>query len=344
MMDLNPQVRGGYSRNRGKYEEALYARPSDFLIIARWFCDALPGPELYAHRGNDGFPFADHLFVQLLRVYHSKSLRWASGYGNLVLGHKDDFGGPRYPRAAAMSEFMRAPELEPFIQTGLLFTAYPMTSIGGGTRLAMDMSGFGTNHFFDYRLDRRNKGDKSAGERDILFDVDGRRHVRPYMRANALSCVDTLATTAVVVTDQHVHEGKVVPELCEPTLRLFEKGDLLGDGGYRNDEREWVAFRGWRPFFRYPSNAVEPRKNEVLRALYNAMEDDPEKWIDLYRFRVKNNFSAFFRCVEGHGPVNEIMLKFLCMNIVMLGYAMRIYGLDVRFFGSEINIANLKSE
>ncbi len=349
-------VRGGYHHyDCSKYQEALRHNPADFILVSQIIAEQCGIERLRVNdedeikRGNKGYPFWAYLFAGLQKAYHGKSLRWTDGFCRYALAENyRGFEGREYPHHAALGAWLRDPETTPHLRRLLLETATPPIMVNGSTtRLAADMTGVGANRFFDYRLDRRAKPTSEGGQREKKV-VDGRQIVRGYWRANVLACVDTLATTAVIVTDQHTHESAAFKKLTEETLREFESGVLLADGGYKGPQRQFVLDNGWLPYFRYGSNEVATHKQGMLKTLFLEMQLHPKIWKLNYSPRWKieclfsvidQKFGKYIHCTEGAGPENEIILKFIANNILMLCYGVRIYDMDLEMFNQKITLA-----
>ena len=87
-----------------------------------------------------------------------------------------------------------------------------------------------------------------------------------------------------VTADEHVHDGKALPELVENTIKSYKIIDkLFGDGAYdSNDIFKYLSDNGILPCIKVRKNAqVRLKTGHILRNLsVISQKNDLKKWKD----------------------------------------------------------------
>ncbi len=131
------------------------------------------------------------------------------------------------------------------------------------------------------------------------------------------------------VTDEHVHDSKVLPELVENIIKSDNMtaaaaiGKLFGDGAYEgNDIFRYLADKGILPCIKVRKNAkVRWKKGNILRNLsVLAQRNDLQKWKDSVSYGqrwivetvfscIKRMFGEYVYSVKLKNMIQEMMLK-----------------------------------
>ena len=98
------------------------------------------------------------------------------------------------------------------------------------------------------------------------------RKKKGYLKIHVVVNVKTKKILAMKVTDEHVHDGKVLPELIEESIKSDKKitiGKLFGDGAYEgNDIFRYLGDNGILPCIKVRKNSkVRWKKGNILRNL-----------------------------------------------------------------------------
>jgi len=334
-------IRGGYKRFAAAYDAALRDDFGKSMTFALAFFEDVEESLVWRpiqKRGRHPIPLSQLLFAAFIYTRFGWSLRAVEGFLEFLASV--GFIGRNYPDFGTLSTFIRSGEASWLLREVIALSAEPFRDLGPMV-LAADGTGSAAdrNKFFDYRSERIEKKKQT-------------RPGRPWFRAHVVCNVDTLCTVAIRVTGPKVSEkGTFVREILpELEARDYDIEQFLLDGGYnstmiRDDVMEQLGAVPYIPWAKNSKNAI-PRKwrkivkhGDLITRLHTMCKMDPEAFKQAgYRYRVKieNLFSAVkekygpnVRTIEGSGPANEIMLKFLCMNIHVLMLAAKIYGLDV---------------
>lgn len=334
-------VRGGYKRFASAYDSVLRDDFGNVMRFALAFFEDAEQVFVWRpiqKRGRRPIRLSRLLFAAYIYARLGWSLRAVEGFLTFLasLGFIDE----EYPDFGTLSLFIRSSEAVGLLREVIALSSEPFRDLGPMT-LAGDATGAASdrNKFFDYRSQRTDKKEQT-------------RPGRPWFRAHAVCNVDLLNTVAIRITGPTGSEKNMLQKVLVPELEVrdYDIEQFLADGGLnstmiREDIIEKLGATPYIPWAKNSKNAI-PRKwrklvknAPLITDLHTLCMTHPEEFKKAgYRYRVKveNLFSAvkekygpYVRTIEGSGPENEIMLKFLCMNIHVLMLAAEIYGLDV---------------
>jgi hypothetical protein len=138
--------------------------------------------------------------------------------------------------------------------------------------------------------------------------------------------VKTKKILSMKVTDEHVHDGKALPELVDEVIKsdnMVSIGKLFGDGAYdNNDIFRYLSDNGILPCIKVRKNArVRWKKGNFLRNLsVLAQRNDLQKWKDSVSYgkrwivetvfsSIKRMFGEYLYSVKLRNMIQELMLK-----------------------------------
>ena len=150
-----------------------------------------------------------------------------------------------------------------------------------------------------------------------------------YLKIHVAVNVKTKKILSMKVTDEHVHDSKVLPELVENITKSDNMtaaaaiGKLFGDGAYEgNDIFRYLADKGIQPCIKVQKNAkVRWKKGNILRNLsVLAQRNDLQKWKDSVSYGqrwivetvfscIKRRFGEYVYSVKLKNMIQEMMLK-----------------------------------
>ena len=139
--------------------------------------------------------------------------------------------------------------------------------------------------------------------------------------------VKTKKILSMKVTDEHVHDSKVLPELVNDIIKLDKKitiGELFADGAYEgNDIFRYLEDNGIMPCIKVRKNArVRWKKGSILRNMsVISQKNDLQKWKDSIvsygqRWIVETVFSSIKRIFGEY--VYSVRLKNMIQQEMML--------------------------
>ena len=147
-----------------------------------------------------------------------------------------------------------------------------------------------------------------------------------YLKIHVVVNVKTKKILAMKVTDEHVHDGKVLPELIDESIKSDKKitiGRLFADGSYDgNDIFGYLGDNGIEPCIKVRKNSrVRWKKRNILRNLSVLKQrNDLQKWKDSVSCGqrgiaetvfscIKRTFGEYVYSVKLKNMIQEMMLK-----------------------------------
>ena len=153
-----------------------------------------------------------------------------------------------------------------------------------------------------------------------------------YLKIHIAVNVKTKKILVMKVTDEHVHDGKGLPELIDESIKSDKKitiGRLFADGAYDgNDIFGHLGDNGIQPCIKVRKNSkVRLKKGNILRNLsVLAQKNDLQKWKDSVRYGqrwivetvfscIKRMFGEYVDSVKLKNMIQEMMLKASLYNM-----------------------------
>jgi hypothetical protein len=119
------------------------------------------------------------------------------------------------------------------------------------------------------------------------------------------SKLKTKKILSIEVTDEHAHDGKVLPELIDNIIKsdnvTVAIGKLFGDGAYdSNDIFRYLSDNGILPCIKVRKNAkVLLKKGHILRNLsVISQKNDLQKWKDSESYGQRWIVETVFSCIK----------------------------------------------
>jgi hypothetical protein len=147
-----------------------------------------------------------------------------------------------------------------------------------------------------------------------------------YLKIHVAVNVKTKKILSMNVTDEHVHDSKMLPKLVENIIKskdISTTGKLFGDGAYEGNEIfRFLADNGIQPCIKVRKNAkVGWKKGNILRNLaVLAQRNDLQRWKDSVSYGqrwiaetvfscIKRTFGEYVYSIKFKNMVKEMMLK-----------------------------------
>lgn len=311
-----------YSQDWPSYDKAQTNEKRLFMWFLQDLLKSIDDEERgIAIRGRKPIPLRDMIFASALKVYTTFSLRRFTtdikeAMHNGYVSHA--------PYFTTISAYMNKLEMEPALQKLIGLSAIPLTSIE--TEFATDSTGVRTTRFTDY------------------FDEKHHVHREHRWRKLHITCgVKTNIVTAVEVSDESGADSPYFIFIAKKTHEIgFKIEEMSADKAYSSrNNLNYIDKLGGVPFIPFKSNATgKPMGSRIYRKMYDFYTLRQEEFMDHYHKRsnvestnsmIKSKFTDIIRSKNGIAQINEVLLKVLCHNIVVLIQSMYELGIEPEF-------------
>ena len=301
-----------YSQDWPAYNAAQISEKANFMELLAGLCATIEQP-LYAF-GRPRLPLADMVYAGALKVYSGfSSRRFGSDIEEAARNEYID----QAPSFNSLNRYISDEALTPVITDLIERSAAPLASVE--TDFAADATGFSTSRF-DRWFDAKWGKEKST---------------RKYLKAHAVVGVQTNIVTAIRITDSTVHDVRVLPDLLAITNARFRMEEVSADKAYLSDAMlKLIESYGAEPYIPFKSNTTGkgPARWRRLYSYFILNQPDfkahyhKRSNVETTFSMVKSKFGDSVRAKSETGQTNEILLKFLAHNIVVLIHEMHELG------------------
>ncbi len=299
------------------YNAAQVSEKSTFMELLADLCATVPQPEY--RFGRPRLPLADMVFTGATKVFSGFSARRFSS--DVREAHTKGFTSAT-PHFNSVNRYIANPNLTPILKRLIEVSAIPLSAVE--TDIAVDASGFATTKFARWHE----------------YKWGGQTSRREWLKAHIACGVLTNVVTAIEITGGNVHDSLKMEALLDSTAERFEMGTVCADKAYLSDAiLRRVVEHGAYPYIPFKSNSTQ-NGSTLWKQLYAAFVVDQSLFFERYHKRsnvettfsmVKAKFGDSVRSKSATGQVNEILLKFLCHNLVVLVRAMHDLGINPSF-------------
>ena len=303
-----------YPQDWPAYNAAQVHEQEIFGQLLRELCDTIPQPP--QTMGRPRLPLSDMVFSVGTKVYSTMSGRRAmTDMRNAHASGQLD----KTPSFTSIFRYLEKPELTPLLKYLIEQSAAPLKAVEHD--FAADSSGFSTsvyNRWFDHKWGKEKKEAR-------------------WIKAHIMTGVKTNIVTAVEVTETAAHDSPFLKPFVNTTARTFNVQEVSADKAYlsRNNLRAVEAV-GARAYIPFKSNSLpQPRNGQNPDALwekaYHFYQLHRAAFLDFYHKRsnvettfsmIKAKFGGAVRSKTPVAQVNEVLVKILCHNIVVLVQSM----------------------
>ena len=298
-----------YSQNWPAYDKAQITEKQRFMELLSDLLNNVG--DIPNHIDRPKISKRDMIFASALKVYTQFSLR--RFMSDLKEAQEKSFV-VNAPCFASIGHFMQDEELTPILKSLIALSSLPLKTVE--TKFAIDSSGFRTTRFTQYCTERHGLGMKHA-----------------WLKAHICVGVHTNIITAVEITDEHVNDTVKFTALANETYENgFKVTELSADKGYASKSNyEFVDNIGgtaYIPFKQYKGQfAVVPQGHGIWRKMYGKFIFQQEEFMKHYHLRsnvestffmIKSKFNDILKSKSRTAQVNELLLKILCHNIVVI--------------------------
>ena len=303
-------MRVTYGQDWHAYNAAQTHEQELFGQLLRELCDAIPQPP--QKMGRPRLLLSDMVFAAGTKVYSTMSGRRAmTDVRNARTSGQLD----KTPSFTSIFRYLEKPELAPLLRSLIEQSALPLKGVESD--FAADSSGFSTSvydRWFDHKWGKEKKEAR-------------------WIKAHIMCGVKTNIVTAVEVTEMAAHDSPFFVPFVKTTARNFDVQEVSADKAYlsRNNLRAVEAVGGLA-YIPFKSNSLPyPRdgqnRDPLWERAYHFYQFHRAEFLDYYHKRsnveatfsmVKAKFGASVRAKTPVAQVNEVLVKILCHNIVVL--------------------------
>ena len=307
------------------YNAAQANEQEHFATLLRELADTIQ-QEPQQGRGRPRLPLSDMVFGVGLKVYSTMSGRRAMT--DVRNAYRDGLMA-KAPSFTSMARYLENPALTPILKGLIAQAALPLKSIE--TDFAADASGFSSNVYHRWFDHKWGKEIKEA----------------QWVKAHIMCGVKTNIVTAVEVSEGTGHDSPYFPALVDATARGFTVNEVSADKAYLSKRNLAAVDKvGGTPFIPFKSNSVlknsaQPR-NALWERAFHYFNLNRADFLAHYHKRsnvestfsmIKAKFGGSVRTKTPVAQVNEVLVKILCHNIVVLIQAIYELGIAPDFSG-----------
>ena len=159
------------------------------------------------------------------------------------------------------------------------------------------------------------------------------RNKKGYLKIHIAVNIKTKEILALEVTDEKVHDGKVMPKLIEHILKRNDNNDIkinsaLGDGSYDSNENfKYLQKKRIRPAIKVRKNSIISSKNNNVRnrevkfqtrdlLKWKKKRKYGQRWIAETVFSsIKRTFGEYVSAMKYQNMIKEMILKVSLYNL-----------------------------
>jgi transposase len=301
-----------YSQDWHNYNINQEQEKGKFMELLQDLCQEVPEPA-YTF-GRPKAPMRDLLFASALKVYSQFSLRrfktdlQTAKYKQLV---------EQMPSRSAISDFMQSEALTPALSKLIQISSLPLRSVED--KFAVDSSGFRTTKFTEYCKEKH-----------------GTKQEHEWLKCHIICGVKTNIITGVEVGFEH-HSADS-PQFIPLVNTTFDAGFIMNevsaDKAYSSvDNYNAVQAVNGQAYIPFKSNTSgtssksKGNKARLWRRMFWYYQLKQDEFMQHYHLRsnvettffmMKAKFGDLIRSKTQTAQVNELLLKVLCHNIVVV--------------------------
>jgi|SRR5579872_2059205 len=313
-----------YKQNWPLYEKAQLTEKDRFQELLFDLCRGIEEPARPSNlTGRKPVPLADQVFACAFKVFSTfSSRRFAC---DLAEAHRKEFLSV-LPHARCINRFMEDERLTPILENLIVQTSLPLRAIE--TSFAPDSTGFSVSRFV--RWFNEKYGEEKSG--------------RDWVKAHAMCGIQTNIVTAVFIDERHTGDITQFPGLVNATAENFTIKDVCADKAYLSRENlELVHNKSGTAFIPFKSNSKSDTQGTLWEKMFHFYQFNREDFLRRYHQRsniestfamLKAKFRDHVRSKTDVAMKNEVLLKFLCHNIVVVHQSIIELGIEGTFWKS----------
>jgi transposase len=310
-----------YRQDWPKYNLAQTTEKDRFQELLADLCAGVPEPPRH-NKGGRRTWVRDAIFATAYKVYSTFSgrrfacdLRDAHRKGHLV----------RPVSPSMIPYLMESGGITPHLYQLIERSALPLRSIE--STFAPDSTGFSTSRFvrwFDEKYGQERSG-------------------RAWVKAHVMTGTTTNVITTAIVDGPTAHDSPMFGPMLERTLAGgFDVQKVCADKGYLGKENlDLAAKHGAVPFIPFKVNSTPGDPGSVWDRMFGLFQFRRAEFLKHYHARsnvestfsmVKAKFQDAVRSRTDTAMKNEVLLKLLCHNVVVVHQAIIELGIEPEFW------------
>jgi transposase len=310
-----------YRQDWPKYNLAQTTEKDRFLELLSDLCRGVEEPPRHCKAGKRIW-MKDRIFAAAFKVFSTFSGR--RFMCDLRDAHKRGLVSC-VMNPMTIIDFTDSEAMTPFLYQLIERSAWPLRSIE--TTFAPDSTGFSTSRFvrwFDEKYGQERSG-------------------REWVKAHVMTGTKTNVVTTAIVEGPTAHDAPLFRPLLEQTLANgFGVQTVCADKGYLSKENLEVTVRhGAVPFIPFKVNCVPGEPGTLWDRLFGFFQFHRADFLARYHARsnvestfsmVKAKFRDHVRSKTDAAMKNEVLLKLLCHNVVVVHQAIIELGIEGAFW------------
>jgi transposase len=327
-LQITETVTKTYSQDWSAYNDAQRSEYRVFMELLADLCGRIAEPE--RDMGRPSKPLSDMMFACALKVYSGFSLRRFESMMEVAQerGHIRETCD-----YSTVSRYMNKPEVTELLHDLIAISSAPLSAVE--TDFAVDSSGFSTSRFgryFDYKHGQENK-------------------YRKWVKAHLCCGVETNIVTAVSLTEGKAGDSPEFEPLVERTADVFGIEEVSADKAYSSRGNLGIVDRlGGEAYIPFKENAAGRAKGSpAWKKMYHKFQMETEEFREHYHKRsnvetvfhmLKTKFGDSVNAKKECSQFNEVLLKILCHNVVVVIHELRESNIDPGFLADDLDTAS----
>jgi transposase len=310
-----------YSQKWSAYDKSQQEEKARFLELLSDLIQDVEEPS-YTF-GRPRIPIRDLLFASGLKVYTQFSLR---RFISDLKTAKDSGFVSTSPCFASVGHFMEREDITPILKSLIYLSAMPLQEVE--TKFAIDSSGFRTSRYNEYLRVKHN----------LQLSKE-----HAWVKAHVCCGVKTNIVTAVEVKEGYSADINEFRQLAVTTHDTgFTIDEMSADKAYLSRANfDVIDQLGGTAFIPFKKNAIARAGRAGLwKKMYHYFALNRDDYLKHYHLRsnvettfsmIKAKFSEMLKSKSYTAQVNELLLKILCHNIVVLIHEVNELGIKADF-------------
>ncbi|MGI0133859.1 MAG: transposase [Candidatus Micrarchaeaceae archaeon] len=302
-------------QNWAVYNKSQIEEKERFMALLKGLVETIPEQHREG-RGRPNMPVRDLLFASALKVYSQFSLRRFMTDLQASLQSRYVDNAPCY---SLVGKFMERADMTPVLYGLVEKSAMPLKGVED--RFAIDSSGFRTTKFSEYCVEKHNTK---------------RQH--QFLKAHICTGVNTNIISSCKITDENGSDCIEFAPLAQITHdNGFTIAEMTADKAYSSrDNLECIASMDGKAYIPFKSNATGKARGSVeWKRMYHLFMYRRDEFLTHYHMRsnvestffmLKAKFNDMLKSRTRTAQINELLLKILCHNIVVVNSAMNELG------------------